>query len=370
VELIKVPSEKIVNHHSQMLLRYFKESYLYRSSNPSLENLIYIRDLGESSIGYVSLVKCKFTHIYFACKSISKLRIKEESLINVLRREYETSKNLDFQFLGKVIKTIQTKTHVIFFKEFINGCELFVAMNEIGIFNKYISQFYFVSILFAIDYLHQNEIIYRDVKPENVIISNNVSRLYINYINLYKLKGYIKLIDFSTIKKIENKTYTIIGTPNYISYEVIMGEGYSFSADYWSLGICLYEFYIGYVPFGNGDDDPYKIYTSIIDDDVKFPKYLKDKDFIDLITKMIEKDPAKRYSNRDLILNHRWFEKFDYLKLLKMSLPSPYIPIPKNSIKLKTISYKDFLSKNSNFEYIPLDEDKTDDEVWYDFFDI
>jgi serine/threonine protein kinase len=149
-----------------------------------------------------------------------------------------------------------------------------------------------------------------------------------------------------------------------------MGEGYSFSADYWSLGICLYEFYIGYVPFGNGDDDPYKIYTSIIDDDVKFPKYLKDKDFIDLITKMIEKDPAKRYSNRDLILNHRWFEKFDYLKLLKMSLPSPYIPIPKNSIKLKTISYKDFLSKNSNFEYIPLDEDKTDDEVWYDFFDI
>jgi len=175
VELIKIPYDKIIEHIPQQLLKYFKESYLYRSSNPTLDNLIYIRDLGESSIGYVSLVKCKYTHIYFACKSISKLRIKEESLINCLRREYETSKNLDFQFLGKVIKTIQTKSHVIFFKEYVNGCELFVAMNEIGIFNKYISQFYFVSILFAIDYLHQNSIVYRDVKPENVIISSNVS---------------------------------------------------------------------------------------------------------------------------------------------------------------------------------------------------
>ena len=74
-------------------------------------------------------------------------------------------------------------------------------------------------------------------------------------------KGYLKLINMGSAKIIsQNKTYTLIGTPNYMAPEVIRGKGYSLSADLWSLGICLYEFLCGYVPFEAKDDDPFQIY--------------------------------------------------------------------------------------------------------------
>ena len=186
-EILKIPSEVILSYISQPLLKYFKECYLYRINNPKIDDLIFIRDLGNSSIGTVCLVKCKFSHLYYAGKSISKLRIIEEKLIDILHRESNLSLRLEHPFITKVIKTFQTKHHVVFLKEFVNGCELFVAMNEIGIFNKYVSQFYFCSILLAIDYMHKNSILYRDIKPENVIISENVSYLiHIYILGIYK----------------------------------------------------------------------------------------------------------------------------------------------------------------------------------------
>ena len=101
--------------------------------------------------------------------------------------------------------------------------------------------------------MHARNIIYRDLKPENVMVSED---------------GYIKLIDMGTCKKIKekasttgvNKTFTIIGTPNYMAPEIISGKGYSYTVDLWSLGVVLYEFMAGFVPFGEEAEDPYEIY--------------------------------------------------------------------------------------------------------------
>ena len=101
--------------------------------------------------------------------------------------------------------------------------------------------------------MHARNIIYRDLKPENVMVGED---------------GYIKLIDMGTCKKIKekgsttgvNKTFTIIGTPNYMAPEIISGKGYSYTVDLWSLGVVLYEFMAGFVPFGEEAEDPYEIY--------------------------------------------------------------------------------------------------------------
>lgn len=73
------------------------------------------------------------------------------------------------------------------------------------------------------------------------------------------------------------RTFTIIGTPHYMAPEILTGKGYSYSVDLWSIGICLYEFMIGYVPFAEEADDPYEIYEDIIKKNLSFPSWLKDK---------------------------------------------------------------------------------------------
>jgi len=85
--------------------------------------------------------------------------------------------------------------------------------------------------------------------------------------------GYLKLIDFGTARITTDKTFTIVGTPHYMAPEVIRGRGYFIEADFWSLGIMLYEFICGGVPFGDDVNDPLMIYDKIIEYNLKFPSF-------------------------------------------------------------------------------------------------
>lgn len=111
-------------------------------------------------------------------------------------------------------------------------------------------------MLIVLQYLHERDIIYRDMKPENVMIDTY---------------GYIKMIDFGTATDIKGRTYTLVGTPHYLAPEVIVGKGYTKNADLWSLGICLYELLCGRVPFAEDEDDPYSIYEEILEMHFEYP---------------------------------------------------------------------------------------------------
>ena len=124
----------------------------------------------------------------------------------------------------------------------------------IGLLNLHQTRFYTAIMLNFIETLHAKNIIYRDLKPENMMVCED---------------GYIKFIDMGTCKQFSEKsltkrTYTIIGTLNYMAPEVISGKGYSFTADLWSLGVILFEFLAGYVPFGEDSEDPYETYEEIL----------------------------------------------------------------------------------------------------------
>jgi len=88
-------------------------------------------------------------------------------------------------------------------------------------------------------------------------------------------EGYVKLIDFGTAKFVKGRTYTIIGTPHYMAPEVILGQGYSFSADYWSLGVILYELVCYSLPFGDDIEETYEIYKHILAGELVFPEDLQ-----------------------------------------------------------------------------------------------
>jgi cGMP-dependent protein kinase len=114
-----------------------------------------------------------------------------------------------------------------------------------------------------------------------------------------------------------DKTYTIIGTPHYMAREIIIGKGYNMYVDLWSLGICLFEFMTGIVPFGEDEVDPYNIYDKIIKLEIDFSPTFKDKKAKKLIEQLLNKVPELRLrgDNYDALKNHPWFENFDWEKL-------------------------------------------------------
>ena len=135
--------------------------------------------------------------------------------------------------------------------DYIKGKELFDVIRDIGLLNNNLAQFYIGSIMLAIKYLHEKLFIFRDVMPENILVLEN---------------GFIKLNDFGAAKYIQDRTNSIIGTPQYMAPEVILGDQYSFEVDYWSIGFCLYEFVFGEIPFCQEASQVIEIYYSIINE--------------------------------------------------------------------------------------------------------
>jgi cGMP-dependent protein kinase len=111
------------------------------------------------------------------------------------------------------------------------------------------------------------------------------------------------------------RTFTIIGTPHYMAPEILTGKGYSYTVDLWSVGICLYEFMCGGVPFAEDAEDPYEIYEEIIKKSIVFPSFLREKKAKKLIDQLLSKVPDLRMGGSFSSLKaHAWFSDFDWVK--------------------------------------------------------
>ena len=183
-------------------------------------------------------------------------------------------------------------------------------------------------------------------------------------------KGFVKLIDFSTSKIIRDKTSSVIGTPEYMAPEIILGDEYSFEVDFWSIGICLYEFYCGELPFGEEEEEPMKIYLAIINNNIVFPNFVKDAEFKNLILLMLNKNKNARYSRFEQVSGHVWFKDFEWEKLISLEISSEYLPriLSKEKMTGKK-NYVDYINNLSEWEMKEhklkiSDEDKNMFEQW------
>ena len=244
--LEKADFENIIKNE----LKEFLLNRLYLQDDTiELNDLIFYNNLGIGSYGIISLVKNKKNDYFYAIKNISNKQIMVEKLMNSIELEKSILLKIDHPFIMKLIKTLKDEKNIYYLMEYLKGKELFDVIRDIGILNKNEAQFYIGSIMLAVQYLHERKFLFRDIKPENIMVLEN---------------GYIKLIDFGLAKEIKDKTKTIIGTPQYMAPEVILGELYSFEIDFWSIGVCLYEFCCGCLPFGENEEDPTKIYVSVL----------------------------------------------------------------------------------------------------------
>ena len=311
-----VPSEKIPepeNNHSKI----------------SENDFTKIKLIGKGSYGNVFLVRYNKNNMIYAMKVYKKSDLREKNQENNTKSERNLLTQINFPFIVEVKFAFQTDSKLFLVQEFIQGGDLFFHIHSGQKFSTQKTKFYLVEIILAIDFLHKNNMIYRDLKPENILIDS---------------KGHIKLTDFGLSKivtNIEEKSFTICGTLQYIAPEIISGEGYNESVDWWSLGIIMYEMLTGKLPFKfnfDSQEEQGQNDLNIYDKKIKFPSWIEEN-AKDLINKLLNKNPEKRIGSgkegAENIKKHPFFSDIDWNKALNKELRPPFIPKIENETDIK-----------------------------------
>lgn len=271
--------------------------------------------VGRGSFGVVKLVhhKSDKDRVY-ALKCVGKKQVVRQGQQKSIRIERDINAQCYHPCIMQFIKTFQDSKNVYFLTEFLGGGDLFFAIREIGQLTKAASQFYSGSICMALEYLHARGIIYRDLKPENVLLD---------------FKGNTKLVDFGCCKK-ALRTNTLVGTPEYFAPETIQGKGYTCAIDWWALGVMMHEFIVGPLPFGKDTDDQMELHKEIMEAPLEFPDFIQDESGVSIISGLLERTPELRLGASQKgakeIKEHPYFDKFDWNALVGRQLPTPWRP--------------------------------------------
>jgi len=216
---------------------------------------------------------------------------------------------------------------------------MFTHLETEGKFPLDRSVFYSAELVLALEYLHENGIVYRDIKTENILLRSD---------------GHIVLTDFGLSKELsydvdENaKTDTICGTPVYLSPEMIRRQEYNSSVDFWGLGILIYEMIVGKVPFYHENIN--EMFKKIAYEDVVFPQDLISTPIQDLITRLLKKTPTDRLTNFNEIKNHPFFAEINWEMLYKKEIPPPFLPSVKNDIDTGYLESFDVTTEKVEFD--------------------
>lgn len=294
-------------------LRYVDDDDLEKKEVP-FENLESLKLLGMGSYGKVYLCRDKETSRYLAVKKLKKELVIERNYVSGTIRENRVLQATCHPFLIALEKSYQDDTSLYFVMEFANGGDLYFHLMESPsyTFSDDRVRFYAAEVTLGLIYLHDNGIIYRDLKLENILMDKD---------------GHVKIADFGLSKDgmtQESRTTTFCGTTEYLAPEVISLEngGYGFPADWWSLGVIIFEMLIGCLPFYS--EDPLEVHRQILKDKLEFPGMV-DPEPEDLIQGLLIKDPSKRLGGRE-VMHHVFFAEIDWEKLYNREIRPPYVP--------------------------------------------
>lgn len=273
------------------------------------------KTLGTGSFGrvrFVTWTKGNQDVDFYAMKMLKKSAIIRLKQVDHINSEKDILLSLEHPFIVNLFGTFHDTRFLYLLLEYVVGGEFFTHLRKAGRFSNDDSKFYSACITCIFDYCHGKNIIYRDLKPENVLLARD---------------GYLKLTDFGFAKIIEYRTYTLCGTPEYIAPEVLLNKGHGKPVDWWTLGILVYEMIVGYPPFV--DEDPMGIYQKILSGKIVFPKFF-DKNAKVLVKKLLTADLGKRFGNLkngvDDIKNAKWFADLHWDNLLGREIAAPYKP--------------------------------------------
>ncbi|NXM33473.1 AKT2 kinase, partial [Oxyruncus cristatus] len=245
----------------------------------TMNDFDYLKLLGKGTFGKVILVREKASGRYYAMKILRKDVVIAKDEVAHTVTESRVLQNTRHPFLTALKYAFQTHDRLCFVMEYANGGELFFHLSRERVFSEDRARFYGAEIVSALEYLHSRDVVYRDIKLENLMLDKD---------------GHIKITDFGLCKEgvTDGATMrTFCGTPEYLAPEVLEDNDYGRAVDWWGLGVVMYEMLCGRLPFYNQDHE--RLFELILGQELRFPRALGPEARA-LLGGLLRKDPKLR----------------------------------------------------------------------------
>ncbi|XP_055836717.1 serine/threonine-protein kinase N isoform X3 [Episyrphus balteatus] len=294
-----------------------RQSQSHQPGMLSIENFRMLSVLGRGHFGKVILSQLKTSNDYYAIKALKKgdiiARDEVESLLSE-KRIFEVANAMRHPFLVNLYACFQTEQHVCFVMEYAAGGDLMMHIHT-DVFSEPRAVFYAACVVLGLQYLHENKIIYRDLKLDNLLLDT---------------EGYVKIADFGLCKEgmgFGDRTGTFCGTPEFLAPEVLTETSYTRAVDWWGLGVLIFEMLVGESPFPGDDEE--EVFDSIVNDEVRYPRFLS-LEAIAIMRRLLRKNPERRLgsSERDAedVKKQAFFRSIAWDDLLLRKVKPPFVP--------------------------------------------
>ncbi|EGF82479.1 hypothetical protein BATDEDRAFT_3752, partial [Batrachochytrium dendrobatidis JAM81] len=277
----------------------------------TLDDYYIIRRVGKGGFANVFLIRLKgSTGRYYALKAIKKsevVRLKQDKQI---MNEKNILLDLKHSLLVELYHTFQNPTHLFMVMEFVAGGDLFTFLRKSKMFPEPLAKFYICEVLIVLEYLHGKNVVYRDLKPENILLDST---------------GHIKLADFGFAKRLVTTTQSFCGTPDYIAAEIVAARSYTYTVDWWSFGVLVFELISGKTPFRSESSEG--IYTNIQSGKIQWVPQVTGP-IKDLVSGLLDQDPRRRLGARGAgeVKAMKWFADVQWDKFATRGITPPSIP--------------------------------------------
>lgn len=306
------------NVEAQPYISGVGDSFYQKSpvSAPRLDSFKMIKVIGKGSFGKVFLVKEKQTNEMYALKVLKKDNIIKRNQVEHTRTERNVLGYVNHPFIVGLKMAFQSKEKLYFVLDYCAGGELFFHLGKVGKFTEHRACFYAAEITLAITYVHGMDIVYRDLKPENVLLDS---------------MGHVRLTDFGLSKEgissSSSGANSFCGTPEYLAPEILNRQGHGRGVDWWSLGALLYEMLTGLPPFYCRERE--KLFEKIRKGNLDYPRYLSEYAQV-LLRGLLTKDPKRRLGSgpddANEIKSQLFFKDIEWERLMKGEIPPPWDP--------------------------------------------
>ena len=335
-------AEKMIEQNKNSHTSNSSQAKTQQKPTLNKNNFKFLYVIGKGGFGRVWKIQSKKTNVKYALKEMSKLKIIDKKSEKSINSEREFLSKLHHSFIVNMHYAFQDRDNLYLVMDLLNGGDLRFHISRYRKFSEEQTRFFIANIIYAIDYIHSNNVIHRDIKPENLVLDD---------------KGYVRITDFGIAKEnMPDNSSETSGTPGYMAPEVMKGRNHSFPVDFFAIGVIGYEFMLGTRPYVGKNRKEIKEQmlskAVVINEDSIASGWSQES--ADFINKLLERKENKRLGYKEgakELMKHHWLKYYPWDELKSKTLLAPFIPDPKDNFDKNYCESIDKISEETKIRY-------------------